>query len=74
MPRAKVVRINQSLYLNVPADDARRLHLREGQVVDFEVKPVGETLAKIVGDLGVGPARRARKPLSDRELWGDGWG
>ena len=68
MPRAKVVKINQSFYLNVPAEAARALHLRAGQVVEYEVHPIGERIEDIVRDLGgtqKGPAKR----IADPDLW-----
>ena len=40
MVETRVVRINQTLYVRVPAEEARRLKLREGQVVDVEVRPI----------------------------------
>lgn len=50
MVESRVVRIHNSLYLNVPADEARRLGIHEGQLVSFEPKPV-LTLKEIHGAL-----------------------
>jgi hypothetical protein len=72
MPRSKVVRINSSLYLNVPAEEARRLHLREGQVVDYDLRAEGTTVAEAVADLR-GKYKGRLPRLSDRDLWGRDW-
>lgn len=40
MVATRVVRINRTLYVRVPADEARRLNLREGQTVDVDVRPL----------------------------------
>jgi antitoxin component of MazEF toxin-antitoxin module len=72
MTRARVVKLNSSLYVNVPAEEARRLGLREGQIVEVEVKPLGSTASELMELKG---KYKGKIPhLSDRELWGEDWG
>lgn len=72
MTRAKVVRINRSFYLNVPAEEARRLNLQEGQLVEVDVKPMGKTVREAMQE--VRGKYKGIKMIPDRELWGEGWG
>lgn len=43
MVETRVVRINRTLYVRVPAEEARRLKLTEGQLVDVDVRPLRAT-------------------------------
>lgn len=65
MVESRVVRIHNSLYVNVPADEARRLGIHEGQLVTFEPRPI-LTLKDVSGAL----AGRVRvEPWSKSELY-----
>lgn len=66
---SKIVRINRTLYARVPAEEARRLGLREGQAVDIEVRPLARTAGDALALHGKYPALRGA--ASRRELWGD---
>jgi bifunctional DNA-binding transcriptional regulator/antitoxin component of YhaV-PrlF toxin-antitoxin module len=70
MTRARVVKLNSSLYVNVPAEEARRLGLREGQFVEVDVKPLGETVERVMELRGKYKGKLPRAGVS----WGDGWG
>ncbi|MFA5860376.1 MAG: hypothetical protein WDA16_01645 [Candidatus Thermoplasmatota archaeon] len=72
MTRAKVVKLNSSLYVNVPADEARRLGLQEGQIVEVDVRPLGATVGEIMELRGKYKGKIPK--VSDRELWGEEWG
>lgn len=66
------MKLNSSLYVNVPAEEARRLGLREGQIVEVDVRPLGATASEIMGLRG---KYKGKIPhVSDRELWGEEWG
>lgn len=69
MAETKVVRIHQTLYARIPAEEARRLNLREGQTVEVKVTPTGATVAEALEDLR-GKYKRRLARLSDEELWG----
>ncbi len=69
MAEAKVVRINQSLYVCVPAAEARRLNLQEGQTVEIDVRPKGATGEDILNLKGKYKGQLGR--ATDKELWGD---
>lgn len=73
MTRAKVLKINRSFYLNVPAEEARRLNLREGQLVEVDVKPLGRPAHEALQEVRGKWTLRGKLP-TDRELWGEGWG
>lgn len=66
---SRIVRVNRTLYVRIPAAEARRLHLHEGQAVKLEVEPSGLSAAVV---LATHRGKFARgKPLTDEELWGD---
>lgn len=69
MVESRVVRINQTLYVRVPAEEARRLRLREGQVVDVEVRPLRPPARAVAGRL-FGAAPRL-KPFDRAATAGD---
>ncbi|MHB8586838.1 MAG: hypothetical protein ACYDDF_13505 [Thermoplasmatota archaeon] len=50
MTESKVIEISRSLYVLVPADEARRLNLKPGQRVDLEIKPAGATVGDLIRD------------------------
>lgn len=68
--QSKIVRINRTLYALVPAEEARRLGLREGQAVDIEVVPRRRTAGDALALHGRYP--RLRGAEDRRALWGDG--
>lgn len=68
MVETKIVRINQTLYARVPAAEARRLGLSEGEVVDIEVKPRRKTAS---GAMALFGKRKGLALPSDAELWGE---
>lgn len=72
MPRAKVVKLNSSFYVNVPAEEARRLGLREGQLVEVDVRPLGGTVADLAELRGKYKGKLPK--LDRRRLWGKDWG
>lgn len=65
---SKVVRINQTFYVRVPAAEARRLGLEEGEVVDVEVRPRRKVAA---GALALFGRQKGLALPSDDEIWGD---
>lgn len=70
MVMSKVVRINQTLYVRVPAEEARLLNLREGQAVEVQVRPLGATLGEVVRELR-GKYKGQFVHIPDEELWGE---
>lgn len=68
MVESKIVRINQTLYARVPAAEARRLGLSEGEIVDLEVKPRRKTAAGALALLG---KHKGLRLPDDADLWGD---
>lgn len=68
MVESKVVRINRTLYVRVPADEARRLGLAEGEVVDVDVRPRRKTLR---GALALAGRYKGLTLPQDDELWGE---
>lgn len=69
MVRTNILKVNQTLYARIPAEEARRLRIREGQEVDLQVKPIGSTGAEILHLKGKYKGQFA--DLSDEELWGE---
>lgn len=69
MVETRVVRINQTLYVRVPAEEARRLKLKEGQVVDVDVRPLRPS-ARAAATRLFGAAPRL-KPFDRARLSGD---
>lgn len=68
MVDSKIVRINRTFYALVPAKEARRLNLREGQLVDVEVRPRRTTSRDALRLFGT----RKNIAIPDRRaLWGD---
>jgi hypothetical protein len=67
MVEARIVRIHNSLYVNIPAEEARRLGLHEGQLVAIDPKPV-LTVRDLVGALR---GRIEFEPIPDSELYPD---
>lgn len=70
MTRSTVVKINQTLYVRVPAEEARRMNLREGQAVEIQVKVLGATLGEVIRDLR-GKYKGQFANIPDEELWGE---
>lgn len=68
MVESKIVRINQTLYARVPAAEARRLGLSEGELVDIEVTPRRKTVA---GAMGLFGQYKGLKSPDDADLWGE---
>ena len=69
MVRTNILKVNQSLYARIPAEEARRLRIREGQEVELQVKPIGATGTEILRLKGKYKGQFAN--LSDEELWGE---
>jgi hypothetical protein len=70
MTRSRIVRINRTLYALIPAEEARRLQLREGQEVDLEVAPAKRgTVAEVLALRGKG--RGAFRDEAGADTWGD---
>lgn len=70
MTRSRIVRINRTFYALIPADEARRLDLKEGQEVDLEVAPARRgTAAEVLALRGRG--KGAFRDESGADTWGD---
>jgi len=68
MVESRIVRINQTLYARVPAAEARRLGLSEGEVVDLQVRPRRKTVS---GALGLFGKHKGIALPDDADLWGE---
>ncbi len=69
MLASNVVRINRTLYVRIPAADARRLGLKEGDAVDMDVRRRGGGTARDVVGLR-GSFKGAFRRGTSSDLWG----
>jgi antitoxin component of MazEF toxin-antitoxin module len=65
MVESSVKRIGGSFYVRVPAEEAKRLGLRENTRVDLDVRPLGRSVEDALKHLG-----RFPKLARDDDLWG----
>ena len=62
---SSVKRIGGSLFVRVPAEDARRLGLQDNARVELDVRPLGRSVEDVLKNMG-----RFRRLARDDDLWG----
>ena len=68
MVETKVTRIGGTLYARIPAEEARRLGIREGSPVDLKVKPLGHFVEDVLRLKG---KYKGRFTHAADDLWGE---
>ena len=69
MVQTKVTKIGGTLFVRIPAEEAKRLGLEHGSTVDVQVRPLGRKVRDMLKLKGKFKGQLA--PFDRKEMWGD---
>lgn len=70
MVESKVTKIGGTHFARIPADEAKRLGLKDGSPVELDVRPLRRSAQDVLTHKGA--FRGALRPHAKEDLWGEG--